>query len=367
MRTNGMSLHKLPLFSRLIFITCILLFLTLPLFSYIYLNNSNLFYIFTIIFSLIFINKIEFNKKKTLNFTNYIIIFLVTGHIISILTSIVSSCLTFFNLDIVNLWSFMLEPDNLNNSNNPRTTQIVHNNGTWAESIRSVFIYGTAGLRYVAARTGPGRVFTIFGAIGTDVTARFFQNAINDPTYIREHYNNASIIWDRASNQVRLIIRDINPPNSSNSPNSGESVSNLISNFDLSSSFISNNLKTNIMDFINLKIKPIFDYFVKILSPVKVDYSNELLALQINGIAIALFILCISIILLFIAFLINVIILLYRDKLISYFKNKYIVTYLKLQTHIILLELIFIFIIMSYAFYNLMLGIHFIATHPIII
>ena len=258
----------------------------------------------------------------------------------------------------------MSENNNVNNSNNTRTTQIVHSNGTWAESIRSVFIYGTAGLRYVAARSGPGRAFTVVGAIGVDLSARFFQNAINDPTYIREHYNNSNIFWDRASNQVRLLIREINPPNSSNS---GESVSKLINNCDFNSSFVSNNLNSNITDFIDLKIKPIFDYFVKMLSPVKVDYSNELLAQQIHGIAIGLFILCICIIVLFIAFLINVIILLYRDKLISYFKNKYIVAYLKLQINIILLELVFIVIIMSNAFYNLMLGIHFIATHPVII
>jgi hypothetical protein len=128
-----------------------------------------------------------------------------------------------------------------------------------------------------------------------------------------------------------------------------------------------NNADSTLFEFITLKLQPILDSIIGFLSPVTVDYSNVLLAQQIHGLAIFLFIICISIIILFIAFAFNIIILLYRDKLISYFTNKYIIAYLKLQTHIILFEVIFFITLILYSLYNLAIGIHFIATHPVII
>jgi hypothetical protein len=189
MRTNGMSLHKLPLFIWAIFVTAILLLLALPVFSYIYLSYSNLFYIFTIICSLFLINKIEFCKKKKLDFIDYIIIFLVIGHILSLVFSIVNAYLIHNYPELESLITFMTEPVE-SNSNNSRVTQIIHNNGTWSDTIRTIFIYGTASLRYVAVRTGPGRAFVVVGAVGTELGTRFAQNAINNLNYVLEHYNN---------------------------------------------------------------------------------------------------------------------------------------------------------------------------------
>jgi hypothetical protein len=137
--------------------------------------------------------------------------------------------------------------------------------------------------------------------------------------------------------------------------------------FDPNLNFLSNNSDSSFTDLLYSQIKPIIDYIVGFLSPVTVDYSNVLLAQQIHGIAIALFIMCISIMVLFIFFFFNVIILLYRDKLIGYFTNKYIVAYLKLQAHIILIETTLFFLLILYFLYNLAVGIHFIATHPVII
>jgi hypothetical protein len=134
-------------------------------------------------------------------------------------------------------------------------------------------------------------------------------------------------------------------------------------NFDPSLNFILYNSGSSFTDFIN----PITYFIVGFLSPVTVDYSNALLAQQIQGLAIFLFIICISIIILFIAFSFNFFILLYREKLIGYFTKKYIVAYLKLQANIIIFEMIFFFSLILYSLYNLTIGIHFIATHPVII
>jgi hypothetical protein len=259
----------------------------------------------------------------------------------------------------------MSENINSNNNNNTRSTQIIHNNGTWADTIRTIFIYGAAAARYTAVRTRPGQVFVVAAAVGTELGTRFAQNAINDPNYILEHYNNWNIIWDRDSNQtVRIFTNSNNFPSPSDSNNY---VPPINPNFDPNSNFISNNFDSSFIESINSQLKPIFDYIVGFLNPVTVDYPNTLLAQQIHGLAIFLFIICISIIILFIAFSFNMIILLYREKLIGYFTNKYIVAYLKLQTHIILFEIIFFFSLILYSLYNLAIGIHFIATHPIII
>jgi uncharacterized membrane protein len=71
-------------------------------------------------------------------------------------------------------------------------------------------------------------------------------------------------------------------------------------------------------------INSLLDILKPILEPVSVNYSNEILANQIYGISIILFILSVLILILLIAFMINILILVYSDKLINLFKNKYI-------------------------------------------
>lgn len=72
------------------------------------------------------------------------------------------------------------EPPNTNNSNiNTRTTTIIHDDGNWSNTIRTVFIYGTGIWRFSLNRTAPGRAFTI--ASTGEVLAKIVQNAINDP------------------------------------------------------------------------------------------------------------------------------------------------------------------------------------------
>lgn len=81
----------------------------------------------------------------------------------------------------------------------------------------------------------------------------------------------------------------------------------------------------NDLEEITNKIMEIFVNYVRpFIEPVKVDYSNELLATQIYGISIALFMLSIIIFLMLIFFILNTLIFVYSDKLLNYFKNKYI-------------------------------------------
>lgn len=81
-----------------------------------------------------------------------------------------------------------------------------------------------------------------------------------------------------------------------------------------------------------LIIKGIIDGIIAILKPilepVNVDYPVNLLADQIYGISIMLFILSILISILILALLINMVIIVYSDKLLNLFTNKYIRWYI---------------------------------------
>ena len=116
---------------------------------------------------------------------------------------------------------------------------------------------------------------------------------------------------------------------------------------------------------LNKIINYIIEILKSILKPVQATYSNELLANQINDISILLFILTLLILGLFIGFLLNILILINSDKIMNYFKNKYIKWYINFNRKIISLEIFFLGTSIIYFMYILAKGIHFIATHPI--
>ena len=64
------------------------------------------------------------------------------------------------------------------------------------------------------------------------------------------------------------------------------------------------------------------DYIKPFLEPVQVSYSNEVLAYQIYGLSIALYIFSLSILVLLIYLILNVIIFAYSDMILNYFSNK---------------------------------------------
>lgn len=64
------------------------------------------------------------------------------------------------------------------------------------------------------------------------------------------------------------------------------------------------------------------DYIKPFLEPVQVSYSNEVLAYQIYGLSIALYIFSLSILVLLIYLILNMIIFAYSDMILNYFSNK---------------------------------------------
>jgi hypothetical protein len=78
------------------------------------------------------------------------------------------------------------------------TVQIVHSDGTWSNTIRTLFIYGTGAFRLSLQRGGgtPGsRAFVVVSTITADTLTRIVNCTINDPSYVRNHYENWKAIW----------------------------------------------------------------------------------------------------------------------------------------------------------------------------
>lgn len=271
----------------------------------------------------------------------------------------------------------MGEGGNVNNNNETQTTrEIIMTNGTWASTVGSVFIYGIAALHFQFMRapgTGFRKVGLGLGAFIVDAGGKFIENAINDPSYIRDHQRNWKMMWETDStggvsgenvkvdisgdtgllNQLQEAVKNTTSflPSSSlpNTFTGAVTSPSEVNNSELGSTFI------------NDLIIPL----INTLKPQQVDYSVDLLMDQHHLIAICLFIMTLTALFLFFVFLYNVVLFIYKDKILNYFTNKYIVLYLKLQFKILNIEIIIIALLILYYFYFLIIGLHFLAIFPI--
>ena len=352
-----------------IFITAILLLLSLFGLTFIY--NINCF-IFIIVFTfyLFILNNIKNNKKIKLTIFENILLFIVVFQTTFLVINLISNILTYFNLDLEPL--YVLENNQNNNiqENNIDKTIIINYDNTWATTIRTLFIYGTAGMIICLKRgntTAFRKVTTGVGALFADSASKVVEHSINDPSYLRAHYTNWKMIWKKDSNGNQLndtvnvdisgdtqltsqILKEINQTNQA----SGSSdTSTFLPSFD--------NIHEQLSSLTNDLMLPI----INALKPQPVDYPIELLMDQHHVVSISLFILTITSLIFFIILLYNIILLMYKDKILNIFKNKYILMYLNLQFKIIVIENIFLIILMLNNFYFLLMGLHFLAVFPI--
>lgn len=294
------------------------------------------------------------NKNKLLKILDFFIISFILFHLLSgILLPIIDTLHLNYQLSSDILCTMSSTGDN-NTSSSTTSTQIIHDDGSWSNAIRTIFIYGSGALRFTASRTSARRGFVVISSLLGDGASRVVTNAINDPEYLRNHAVNWRAIWtDSTTTSVHLDPETLKKAEaaSSNSINNNSSSSLTGTDFN---AYIDNSLDS------------IIGYLKPILEPIQVSYSNEVLAEQINGIAIMLFLLSIIIIVLFIFFSLNAIILIYRDRIVNYFSNKYIRAYLKLNSSIIAIELFITSITILYFLFTMSKGLQFIARHPII-
>lgn len=69
---------------------------------------------------------------------------------------------------------------------------IIHEDGSWSNTIRSIVIYGTGAIRLHLLRNGPAsqRFIVLGGVLIADGAGRLIQNVINDPNYVLAHVTN---------------------------------------------------------------------------------------------------------------------------------------------------------------------------------
>ena len=266
---------------------------------------------------------------------------------------------------------------NASNVTQNTNTQIIHDDGSWSNAIRSLFIYGSGGYRLYLTRGGtPGSRFVITGStILADNISRVITNAIIDPAYITNHLNawgfnrngsaadvtvdqggvvDRAILQAQSQAQAQAVQAANQAASQTSSQNSGSNMINSFISGDNGLEDITNKLLNNLMDY----IKPF-------LEPVQVSYSNEVLANQIYGLSVMLFILSVLIIVLLLFFIINIAIFTYSDRIMNYFSNKYIKWYININKKFIGVELFLLGASLLYFMYILSKGIRFIATHPI--
>ena len=290
-----------------------------------------------------------FNKKGFLNICVLyfdlilfgLFIYTIYNDLLYIISYVIDTYNNLFSLDN-NIFNMTPNPNTPSGTN----TTIHHSNDGWAQGIKSIFIYGSGALRLSLLRTGSPaqRGFVIASTVAADAASTALKNAINDPEYVEKHINS----WKRIINGDSLELH-VDGDNETYAKVSEIKNNFLPENFDVDS----------ILTFL-------IDHLKSIIEPVTVNYSNEILANQIYGISIILFILSILILILLFSFLFNIFLLVYSDKLMNFFTNKYIRWYVAFNKKIIGIEICFLGGSLLYFMYVLSYGIHFIATHPIL-
>jgi len=301
--------------------------------------------------------------KILIKYVDFTIIMLVVYFLMYDFSSLIENL--FKLLQSSELVTYMV--DNSKNVEHTTNVQVIHSDGSWSSGIRSLFIYGTGALRISTLKGGgtpSSRAFVIATTLGADALSKAFNNAINDPKYILSHIESWKTIWDGISDTAHIYVEgDKETSNIVDSiAKSNDSISNIESSTSLNNNFISfpngiDGLSNDIVTYIISILKPI-------LVPVKVSYSNELLATQLYGISILLFLLCLLIIIMLIVFIVNLLVYLNTDKIINYFNNKYIKWYVSFNKKIIRIELFYLGSVILYFMYTLS-SVQFLATHPI--
>ena len=240
---------------------------------------------------------------------------------------------------------------NENKIQSVHSTSIILNDSGWISSIINLFIFGFGAFRLYLIRGGTliSKSFIISTTIVANVTSKAFTKAIFYPGNIENHIASWKKILGQNNSTFEIdIVGDF------------KTLDKLTV---ITTSYSSNGSE----DWSDKLLNSVIYVLKPLLEPVSVSYSNELLAKQIYGVSVFLFILSVLILILLIAFIIQILILIYSDKIMSFFSNKYIRWYIQFNKKILGIEVCFLGISLVYFMYQLSYGIHFIATHPITI
>ena len=242
-----------------------------------------------------------------------------------------------------------------------RTVKDVYSHGSWPDTVRTIFIYGAGALRYVAKKTATGRIAVTASTIAIDYGAQIAKRVIDDPTWFGQHLSNWEVVKGKNNNPEELHVEAGGDQEALDALSLSPSIVE-----DSTASFLPSNVNLFFENFY-YNYEDFFRFVIQIfkLEPVIVDYCQTLLAEQHQGLALALFILSLSAIIIFISLVFSVIFFSLRDRIKSYFKNRYILGYLNLNFKLIALELACLSLILVYDFYHIVKISHFLFTHPV--
>ena len=185
----------------------------------------------------------------------------------------------------------------------------IQQDGTLSDTIISLIVCGTVGLRIKLARTGSLiKIFLIIGiTIAVDSLGRVAQNIINDPNYIFSHYiNRRANLSGRTTANVYINNDKTKPLTVSTSDTGAASIHKLGSGsfnpligsgcLNSENSGSTDNLepyKNMIVDIDIAKISEkifnkIAEYLDYIFEPVQLSFSTEVMSNQIQNLSILL-------------------------------------------------------------------------------
>lgn len=248
---------------------------------------------------------------------------------------------------------------------------MIPDDGSWSNTLRSLFVYGTGGARFWVNLSRSGTPTQIFVIIGSTLMAyglsRAIQNVINDPNYVLANVTNWRTIWND-DNSATVFVDHATEQRLLRTSNSG-SVNTVISGNGEASSEVSKSLKGGNFDigkFSESIVNQMAEYLDNIFEPVQLSFSNEVLSHQIKNLSIYLWILTVCLSIFFLSLLFNIALFVFSDKLSKYFTNKYILLYLSFNKKVIGFEIIMLSGWIVYLLYILLTGLHYIPIHPII-
>lgn len=271
-------------------------------------------------------------------------------------------------------------------------TQIIHDDGSWSNGIRNLFIYGTGGARFIMSAKRGGsptkQLFIIGSTILAETSSKLVINALNDPTYLRAHISNIKAIFhgtDSASVFIdsNAMVAATGDSSFSTFSGSGSAVNvGPVSNLDSipgSSSYsgslpggtdeIAKSMMGLNIDFTKIYesfLSKIVNYLNYIFEPVQHTFTIDVMSNHIQNLSLLLFILTALILIFFISLLFNVTLFIFSDRLINYFTKKYILWYLKLNKKMIAFEIIILSLWIFYLLYVNLTVLKYLATHPVI-
>ena len=309
------------------------------------------------------------NVNILIDFFDYLLFIIVTltllSHFILLFSFIIHNLFEIFNINgsrpAVDLICSMVETSstasaaNTSTSTSTTTTtvQIIPDEGSWSNGVKTLFIYGTGALRFYKSGTPASRFAVAVSTIAMDAASKVLFNTINDPDYVRNHMDSWSYVYRKGSEGI--VDLRVDP----------ETLKKITSVIPKSDKFLGDG--NNLGDLGQSYLNSIFEHLKFILEPVQVNYSNEVLANQIYDISIILFIMSILLTGMIIILLFNIFLYINMDRIIKIFKNKYIIWYLSFNKKIMGIEIFLLGSTIIYFMYTLSVGIRFIATHPIIL